>query len=42
MKNYDFKGKRFQVSDPIDNYFECISSCDKKKMDIVLLGVLKY
>ena len=28
MKNYDFKEKKFQISDPIENYFECISSCD--------------
>ena len=28
MKNYDTKGKQFQISDPIDNYFECISICD--------------
>ena len=30
MKNYDFKKKQFQISDPIENYFECISSCDLK------------
>ena len=30
MKNYDFKEKQFQISDPIENYFECISSCDIK------------
>ena len=30
MKNYDFKEKQFQISDPIDSYFECISSCDIK------------
>ena len=28
MKNYDFKEKQFQNSDPIESYFECISSCD--------------
>ena len=28
MKNYDFKQKKFQIYDPIDSYFECISSCD--------------
>ena len=28
MKNYDFQEKKFQISDPIENYFECISSCD--------------
>jgi len=30
MKNYDLKEKQFQISDPIDSYFECISSCDIK------------
>ena len=30
MKNFDFKEKQFQISDPIDSYFECISSCDIK------------
>ena len=28
MKNYDLKEKLFQISDPVDSYFECISSCD--------------
>ena len=28
MKNYDFKEKKFHISDPIESYFECISSCD--------------
>ena len=28
MKNFDFKEKQFQIADPIENYFECISSCD--------------
>ena len=30
MKNYDFKEQHFQISDPIESYFECISSCDIK------------
>ena len=30
MKNYDFKEKKFQISDPIESYFECITSCDVK------------
>ena len=32
MKNYDFffKKREFQISDPIETYFECISSCDIK------------
>ena len=28
MKNYDFQEKQFQISDPIDSYFECIAICD--------------
>ena len=28
MKNYDFQEKKFQNSDPIESYFECISTCD--------------
>ncbi len=28
MKNYDFKDIKFEICDPIDSYFECISSCD--------------
>ena len=28
MKNYDFQDKQFQISDPIESYFECISTCD--------------
>ena len=30
MKNYDFNEKQFQISDPIESYFECILSCDIK------------
>jgi len=30
MKNYDFQEKNFQISDPIEIYFECITSCDIK------------
>jgi len=30
MKNSDFQEKQFQFSDPIESYFECISSCDIK------------
>ena len=30
MEKYDFKAKQFQISDPIESYFECISSCDIK------------
>jgi len=28
MKNYDFQEKHFKISDPIESYFECISTCD--------------
>ena len=30
MKNDDFSDKQFQIPDPIEIYFECISSCDIK------------
>ncbi len=30
MNNYDSYEKQFQISDPIESYFECISSCDLK------------
>ena len=30
MKNVDLNEKQFQISDPIESYFECISSCDIK------------
>ena len=28
MKDYDSQEKQFQISDPIESYFECISTCD--------------
>ena len=28
MKNYDFQEKKFQISDSIESYFECITTCD--------------
>ena len=28
MMNYDLKEKKFQISDPVESYFECISYCD--------------
>jgi len=28
MKNYDFQEKHLQISDPIESYFECITTCD--------------
>ncbi len=30
MKNYVFQEKQFQISDPFESYFECISSFDIK------------
>ena len=28
MKKYDLKESNYFNSDPVENYFECISSCD--------------
>ena len=28
MRNIDLGEKHFQISDPIENYFECITTCD--------------
>ena len=28
MKNYNFQGKQFQISDPTESYFERITTCD--------------
>ena len=28
MKNHDFRENQLQTSDPIESYFECISTCD--------------
>ena len=30
MKNNDLKETEFQIYDPIESYFECISICDTK------------
>ena len=30
MKDYDSSEKQFHISDPIESYFECISTCDMK------------
>ncbi len=30
MENYDYQEKLFRNSDPIESYFECISTCDIK------------
>ena len=36
MKNDDFNEKQFQIHDPIEIYFECISSCDIKDGTCIL------
>ena len=28
MKKYDYKDDNYVTSDPVESYFECISSCD--------------
>ena len=28
MKKYDFKESNYVAIDPVESYFECISSCD--------------
>ena len=30
MKNYDLQEKKYQLTDPIESYFECISTCNIK------------
>ncbi len=35
MKNYDFEEKQIQISDPIESYFECISTCDLKDRNCI-------
>ena len=30
MKNCDLQKKQFQIYDPIESYFECITTCDIK------------
>ena len=30
MNNNEFQEKKFQISDPVESYFECISICDIK------------
>ena len=44
MKNNDLKEKKFQVSDPIESYFECISSCNVKDGICIsrCVEILKY
>ncbi len=35
MKNSDLTEKHFKGSDPIENYFECISICDIKDRNCI-------
>ena len=28
MKKYDFKESNYVTNDPVESYFECISTCD--------------
>ena len=30
MENFDLEEKQLRISDPVEIYFECISSCDMK------------
>ena len=30
MKNFELEEKNYLISDPVESYFECISSCDIK------------
>ena len=30
MQTHDLKEKQLQIADPIESYFECISTCDLK------------
>jgi len=39
MENYDFYEKQFQISDPIESYFECISTCDIKDANCISMCV---
>ena len=43
MKNYYFSGKQFQSSDPIESYFECVTSCEMKDKSCIsrCLEILK-
>ncbi len=39
MRKYDLKEKKFQISDPIECYFECISSCDMEDGNCISMCV---
>ena len=30
MQDYDFQEKQFQISDRIESYFDCITTCDMR------------
>ncbi len=30
MKNFDYQEKKLPVYDPVESYFDCISTCDIK------------
>ena len=40
MKDFDLKDKQLLISDPIESYFECISTCDIKDGKCII--ALKY
>ena len=39
MKNFDFKENQLQISDPVESYFECISTCDIKDVNCISIRV---
>ena len=39
MKSFDLKDKQFKIADPIESYFECISSCDIKDGNCISMCV---
>ena len=39
MKKSSLKEKKFQISDPVESYFECISSCDIKDENCISMCV---
>ena len=39
MKNYQLQEKQFQISDPIESYFECITTCDIRDGRCISWGV---
>ena len=39
MKDYDFQEKHLQIFDPVERYFECISTCDMKDGNCISICV---